>query len=362
MLYYLLAPMRDQFIGYNLFKYISFRAALSVFVAFMISLLLGPVIIRLLKKYQIGEEIREDGPQSHLSKKGTPSMGGVIIILSILVPTLLFAQFKDQYIWLILLVTLALFAIGFMDDYLKIVKKYHKGLIARYKLILQVTLGLIVGCIVYFYPSVDIASRAVSTVPFFKNYEFNFGILYIPFIAFVITAVSNSSNLTDGLDGLLTGLSAIAALAFGAIAYFSGRVDFSNYLNIMYLEGAGEITIYCAAMFGACLGFLWYNTYPAQVFMGDTGSLALGGSIATVAILVKKEFWLLIICFIFVAESLSVILQVAYYKRTKKRIFRMAPIHHHFELKPRAEAKVVVRFWIVGILLALLTLTTFKIR
>ncbi len=361
MLYYLLTPLRDQFIGFNLFRYISFRAALSVFFAFLISVLLGPVIIRMLKKHQIGEEIRNDGPESHLSKRGTPSMGGLIIIISVLIPTLLFAKYMEMYVWLILLVTLVLTAIGFMDDYLKIVKKEPKGLIARKKLLFQILLGLVVGVLLYFFPPVENA-RAVSTVPFFKDYEFNFGIFYIPFIAFIITATSNSSNLTDGLDGLLAGLSAVAALAFGAIAYVSGRVDFTDYLNIIYLPGAGEIAIFCAALFGACLGFLWYNTYPAQVFMGDTGSLALGGSIAAISILVKKEFWLLFICAIFVIESLSVIIQVAYFKRTGKRVFRMAPIHHHFELKPLAEPKVVVRFWIVGILLALLTLATFKIR
>jgi len=361
MLYYLLTPLRDQFIGFNLFRYISFRAALSVVFAFFISLVLGPYIIKLLQKHHIGEEIRDDGPQTHLNKRGTPSMGGIIILISVIIPTLLFARYMEIYVWLVLLVTLFLSLIGFMDDYLKIVKKYSKGLIARYKLIFQILLGLSVGCIIYFFPVVEEA-RTVSTVPFFKDYEFNFGIFYIPFIAFVITATSNSSNLTDGLDGLLTGLIAIAAIAFGAIAYVSGRVDFSDYLNIIYLQGSGELTIFCAALFGACLGFLWYNCHPAQVFMGDTGSLALGGSIAAVAILVKKEFWLLLICGLLVVESLSVIIQVFYYKRTKKRIFKMAPLHHHYELKGWAESKVVVRFWIVSIVLALLTLTTFKIR
>ena len=361
MLYYLLTPLRDQFIGFNLFRYISFRAALSVTFAFLISLLLGRYIIKLLRQHQIGEEIREDGPKTHLSKSGTPSMGGIIIIISVIIPTILFAQVLEIYIWLVLLVTLFLSLIGFRDDYLKIVKKYPKGLIARYKLIFQILLGLFVGCMIYFFPVVEEA-RTVSTVPFFKNYEFNFGIFYIPFIALVITATSNSANLADGLDGLLAGLMAIAAISFGVIAYVSGRVDFSDYLNIIYLQGAGELTIFCAALFGACLGFLWYNCHPAQVFMGDTGSLALGGSIAAVAILVKKEFWLLLICGLLVIESLSVIIQVWYYKRTKKRVFKMAPLHHHYELKGLAESKVVVRFWIISIILSLLTLTTFKIR
>ncbi len=361
MLYYLLTPLREEFIGFNLFRYISFRAALSGFFAFFICVFIGPYIIKMLKRLQLGEEIRNDGPQTHLSKKGTPSMGGIIIVGGVLISTLLFAQFKEMYIWLVLVVTLFLSVIGFMDDYLKIVKKYSKGLIARYKLFFQILLGVAVGCLVYFFPVVEEA-RTMSTVPFFKNYEFNFGILYIPFIAFVITAMSNSSNLTDGLDGLLAGLVAIAAIAFGAICYVSGRVDFTDYLNIIYLPGSGELTIFCAALVGACLGFLWYNSHPAQVFMGDTGALALGGSIAAVSILVKKEFWLLIICGLFVLESLSVIIQVFWYKRTKKRVFKMAPIHHHYELLGWAEPKVVVRFWIVGILLALLTFTTFKIR
>jgi len=361
MLYYLFTPLKENYIAFNLFKYISFRAASSSVLALLISLFIGPLVIRWLKKMQLGEEIRTDGPQSHQVKRGTPSMGGLIIIVSVVVPTFFLAKIGDTFVWLILLVTIVLGGLGWLDDYLKIVKKKPKGLIGRYKLAGQITLGLVVGCIIYFFPAVE-SARSSTTLPFFKNYELHFGVFYIAIVAFVLTATSNSSNLTDGLDGLLIGLVAIAALAFGAIAYVTGRVDFAHYLNIIYLPEAGELSIYCAALFGAALGFLWYNAHPAEVFMGDTGSLALGGAIATVAILIKKELLLLIVCGIFVAESLSVIIQVFYFKRTGKRVFKMAPIHHHFELLGWDESKVVIRFWIIGVLLALLTLATFKVR
>jgi len=361
MLYYLLAPLKEDFIIFNLFRYISFRAASAALLALLLSLLIGPALIRKLREMQIGEEVRADGPQTHLSKRGTPSMGGILILVSTLLATLLLAKVGETCVWVVMIVTLWLGMLGLLDDYLKIVKKMPKGLIGRYKLAGQVTIGLFVGLVVYFLPTVA-AERSSTTIPFLKNFELEFGIFYIFIVAFVITAMSNGSNLTDGLDGLLIGLIAIAATAFGLIAYVTGRVDFSDYLNIIYLPEAGELAVFCAALFGASLGFLWYNAYPAQVFMGDTGALALGGAIGTVAVLVKKELLLLLICAIFVIESLSVILQVGHYKRTGRRIFRMAPIHHHFELSGWAEPKVVTRFWIVGIILALLTLTTFKIR
>jgi len=361
MLYYLFAPLSDKWIGFNVFRYITFRSAAAAVVALLISLFIGPMIIRWLQKKQLGEEIRIDGPQSHLSKEGTPSMGGIIILVSVLTPTLLFARIGQTNIILVMVVTVVLGLLGFLDDWLKIVKKYPKGLVGRYKLLGQIILGLIVGCIVYFYPDVE-AARSSTSLPFVKNYELEFGLFYIPLVAFIITATSNSSNLTDGLDGLLTGLTAIAAAAFAVIAYVSGHALFSKYLNIIFLPTAGELTVFCSALFGAALGYLWFNAYPAQVFMGDTGSLALGGAIGVVAILAKKELLLVLICGIWVIESLSVIIQVFVFKRTGKRVFRMAPIHHHFELKGWAEPKVVVRFWIIGILLALLTLTTFKIR
>jgi phospho-N-acetylmuramoyl-pentapeptide-transferase len=361
MLYYLLTPYSDRWIGFNLFRYITFRSASAAVLALIISLFIGPLFIRWLKKKLIGEQVRLDGPSSHLSKRGTPSMGGIIILVSVVVPTLLFARIAETNVILALVVTSFLGLLGFVDDWLKIVRKYPKGLIGRYKLLGQIILGLIVGCVIYFFPEIP-AEKSSTTLPFFKNAQLQFGIFYIPIIAFIITAASNSSNLTDGLDGLLTGLTAVAAAAFGLIAYVSGHALFSDYLNILFLPSAGELAIFCAALFGATLGFLWFNAYPAEVFMGDTGSLALGGAIGVVAVLIKKELLLLLICGIWVIESLSVILQVAIFKRTGRRIFRMAPIHHHFELKGWAEPKVVIRFWIFGILLALLTLTTFKIR
>lgn len=361
MLYYLFAPFADDWIGFNVIRYITFRSASAAVLALLISLFVGSWIIKKLQQMQIGEEIRIEGPESHMSKKGTPSMGGLIILISVILPTLLFAKIGQTNIITVLLVTLVLGVIGFVDDWLKIIKKYPKGLIGRYKLMGQIMLGLIVGCIVYFIPEVP-AERSSTTLPFFKNAELHFGMFYIPIIAFILTATSNSSNLTDGLDGLLTGLTAIAAAAFGVIAYVTGHAVFSDYLNILFLPQAGELSVFCAALFGAALGYLWFNSYPAQVFMGDTGSLALGGAIGAVAILAKKELLLLLICGIWVIESLSVIIQVFVFKRTGKRVFRMAPIHHHFELKGWPEPKVVVRFWIVGILFALLTLTTFKIR
>jgi len=361
MLYYLFAPHSDTWIGFNVFRYISFRSASAAVLALIISLFIGPLIIRWLQKKQIGEEIRPDGPESHLAKSGTPSMGGLIILISVLVPTALFAKIGQTNIILVMVVTIFLGLLGFLDDWLKIIKKYPKGLIGRYKLLGQVTLGLVVGVIIYYFPDVAEA-RSSTSLPFFKNYELEFGIFYIPLVAFILTATSNSSNLTDGLDGLLTGLTAIAAAAFAVIAYVGGHIIYSRYLNIIFIPTAGELTVFCAALFGAALGYLWFNTYPAQIFMGDTGSLALGGAIGAVAILTKKELLLILICGIWVIESLSVMIQVFVYKRTGKRVFRMAPIHHHFELKGWSEPKVVVRFWIIGILLALLTLTTFKIR
>ncbi|RMD99927.1 MAG: phospho-N-acetylmuramoyl-pentapeptide-transferase [Calditrichaeota bacterium] len=361
MFYYLFYPLSKYISGFNLFQYISFRAASAAITALLLSFILGPVVIRKLRKKQIGEEIREEGPESHKKKAGTPTMGGLIILSAVLLPTLLWAKVANTYVLLILLSTIWMGIVGFIDDYLKVVKKYPKGLIGRYKLAGQITLGIIVGTVIMLSPDFE-GIATLTTVPFFKNYEINFGYFYIPMVVIVITATSNSVNLTDGLDGLAIGLVGIAATAWAAISYISGRVDFSDYLNIIYLPGAGELTIYCAALVGASLGFLWYNAYPAQVFMGDTGALALGGALGALAILTKKELWLLIIGGIFVAESLSVIIQVWSYRHRGKRIFLMAPLHHHYELKGWPEPKVVIRFWIIGILLVLLSLTTFKIR
>lgn len=362
MFYHLLYPLRDVIFGFNVFKYITFRSASAAIMALLISFIVGPLIIKMLQRKQIGEEIRSDGPQSHLKKAGTPTMGGVIVLISILVPTLLFARLDNVYVLLIMLATVWMGLVGFLDDFLKVVKKKPKGLIGRYKMVGQIILGIIIGSVLYFHPELK-EFRSLTTVPFFKNYMIDFGFLYIPLVVFIITATSNSVNLTDGLDGLAIGLVGITAVAWAGISYISGNALLSDYLNIVHLPGAGELTVYSAALVGASLGFLWYNGHPAQVFMGDTGSLALGGAIGTMAILLKKELFLIIIGGVFVAETLSVIMQVYYFKRTGgKRLFKMAPLHHHFELKGWHESQVVVRFWIVGILLVLLTLSTFKVR
>ena len=361
MFYYLLYPLKEIVSGFNIFRYITFRSAAAAITALFISFAVGPYIIKKLRQKQIREEIRKDGPQSHLQKSGTPTMGGLIILAAVIIPTLLWAQVLNIYVQLILFATLWMGIVGFIDDYLKVVKKLPKGLVARYKLLGQLTLGAIVGSVIYFAPQfADIST--LSTLPFFKDYEIDFGVFYIPMVIFVIIATSNSVNLTDGLDGLAIGLVGISGLAWAIIAYFSGRTDFSDYLNILYLPGAGELTVYCAALVGASLGFLWFNSHPAQVFMGDTGSLALGSALGTLAILLKKELLLIIIGGVFAAEALSVIFQVLYYKQTKKRLFKMAPIHHHFELSGWSESTVVVRFWIIAILLVLFSLSTFKIR
>ena len=369
MLADLLYEFRDFFFGFNLFRYITVRAALGAITALLFSFVIGPKIIRHLRQSQIGEEIRHDGPQSHLAKKGTPTMGGLIILGAVAISVLLWARLSNFYIQLILLATFWMGLVGFIDDYLKVVKKMKKGLIARYKLAGQILLGLILGGVLYFNPEYVLKGYNASTsVPFFKNLEIQFGILYIPIVVFVMTGFSNAVNLTDGLDGLAAGLIAVAMLAFAGMSYVTGNVVYSDYLNIIYLPGSGELTVYCLTIVGAAMGFLWYNTHPAEVFMGDTGSLALGSSLGAVAVLIKKELLLLLIGGIFVAETLSVIIQTSYFKYTRKkygegkRVFKMAPLHHHFELKGWPETKVVVRFWIVGILLALLTLTTFKVR
>lgn len=361
MLYYLFYPLSDTISGFNIFQYISFRATFAAITALLISFFIGPRVIRMLQKMQVGEEIREDGPESHRKKAGTPTMGGIIVLSAVILPTLLWAKVLNTFVLIILLATVWMGAFGFLDDYLKVIKKLPRGLIGRYKIAGQVSLGLIVSLIVLNVPDYE-GFATLSTVPFFKNYEIDFGVLYIPLVVFIIVAASNSVNLTDGLDGLAIGLVAIAAIAFAAITYVTGRTDFSEYLDIRYMPGAGELTIFCAALIGASLGFLWFNANPAQVFMGDTGSLALGSALGTLAILMKKELLLAIIGGVFVAETLSVILQVWSFKRRGKRIFLMAPLHHHFELKGWPEQQVVIRFWIVGILLALLTLVTFKIR
>lgn len=365
MLAEFLYQFKDFFFGFNVFRYITIKAALAMVTALIFSMVVGPRIISILNKRQIGEEIRSDGPASHQSKKGTPTMGGLIIIISILIGVLLWANPFNIYVCLVLLATLVMGLVGYLDDYLKAVKKMKRGLVSRYKLIGQITLGLVIGSIIYFHPFFD-GLHSNTSIPFFKNLEIDFGVFYIFFIVFIITGTSNAVNLTDGLDGLAAGLSAIAFLAFAGMSYVTGHINFSDYLNIIYLPGSEELTVFCMAVVGASIGFLWYNTYPAQVFMGDTGSLALGSALGTVSVLIKKELLLAIIGGVFISEVLSVIIQTTYFRYTRKkygegkRIFKMAPVHHHFELKGWHESKVVVRFWILGIMLALLSLATFK--
>ncbi len=361
MFYHLFYPLSDTFSAFNLFRYITFRSAYAVVTALVIAIWFGPVIVAALKRMQIRESIRKEGPQTHLSKEGTPTMGGIIILLSIVVPTLLWADLTNRYIQLILGVTIGMGIIGWVDDYYKAVKRQPKGLVARKKLAGQLILGLALGTILYAWPPAPEFTTSTD-IPFLKNVVLPLGIFYIPFVLLVVAGTSNAVNLSDGLDGLAIGLSGIAFIAFAGLCYVTGRTDFSSYLAITYLPGAGELTIYCAATLGAALGFLWFNSYPAEVFMGDTGALALGGALGAIAILVKKEILLVILGGVFVIEALSVIVQVLAFRYTGKRVFRMAPLHHHFELLGWPEAKVVVRFWIIGAICALITLSTLKIR
>ena len=373
MFYHLFYPLRDTLPGFGIFRFISFRAAGATITALLISLVVAPYVIRKLKSFKVQPKVREDGPPGHLAKEGTPTMGGIIILLAITISTLLWARLNNTYILIVLFSTLWLGAIGFIDDYLGAVKKVPKGLIGRYKLAGQMILGLSIGVFLYAVSiSPEEARLATATeLPFFKNHIINFdfelfglsfGWIYILFVALVITGTSNAVNLTDGLDGLAAGLVGIAFSAFAVIGYIAGRVDFTGYLNILYLPGSGELSVFCLSAVGGALGFLWYNSPPAKIWMGDTGALSLGGSLGTVAILIKKELLLPVIGGIFVAAVVSVMLQVISFKRRGKRVFLMAPIHHHFELKGWTESQVIVRFWIIGILLALVGLSTLKIR
>lgn len=407
MLYYLFDYLDKQFnlVGAGVFQYISFRAGMAAFLSLMITISFGEKLINILRKKQVGEDIRDLGLKGQMQKKGTPTMGGIIIIAAILIPTLLFAKLDNVYVILLIIATTWLGLIGFLDDYIKVFRKNKEGLAGRFKVAGQIGLGLIVGLTLYFNSGVVVrevrrnaptAVEAVQstetpmsfrdvkstkmTVPFAKNNEWDYNgllpfvpaeytwIVYVLVVILLITAVSNGANLTDGIDGLAAGISGIIGLALAILAYLSGRIDFSTYLNIMYIPNLGELVIFCTAFVGACLGFLWYNAYPAQVFMGDTGSLTLGGIIAVVAFAVRKELLIPILCGVFLVESLSVILQVSYFKYTKKkygegrRIFLMSPLHHHYQKKNLHEAKIVSRFWIVGILLAIITLATLKLR
>ena len=420
MLYYLFNYLDSlDFPGAGMFKYVSFRAACTIILSLIISTVIGRQIIDRLQKLQIGETIRNLGLEGQMSKKGTPTMGGVIIIIAILVPVLLLAKLENIYIILMLITTIWLGALGFMDDYIKVVKKDKDGLHGKFKIIAQVGLGLIVGLTLYLSPTVivrenteilnsnneieevsytvDGVKSTQTTIPFLKNNNLDYEsfvsflgeysepaawILFVFIVIFIVTAVSNGANLTDGLDGLAAGSSAIIGVTLGILAYVSGHVEFAAYLNIMFIPGSEELVVYAAAFIGATIGFLWYNSFPAQVFMGDTGSLTLGGIIGVFAVIIHKELLLPILCGVFFVESLSVMIQVFYFKYTKRkygegrRIFKMTPLHHHFQkagnagivarfqkpITPIPESKIVVRFWIIGIILAAITLATLKMR
>lgn len=362
MLYHLLYPLSDVYSALNVFQYLTFRTAYSAITALLISFFFGPWIIRRLTLFRIGQQIRAEGPSSHQQKAGTPTMGGVLILVAILVPTLLWANLTNRSIWLILFTMVSLGLLGFLDDYLHTVRRTRTGLNGRWKLLVQILVGMIVGVgILHLHPFGEYPSTQTS-LPFLKDAVLNLGILYVPFVILVITGSSNAVNLADGLDGLAIGLTIPPAMAFGALAYVSGNVIFSGYLNIPYLEGSGELAVFAGALIGASMGFLWFNTHPASVFMGDTGSLALGGSLGMLAVLVKRELLLVIVGGIFVAETLSVVIQVLSFRYRRKRVFLMAPLHHHFELMGWPEQRIVVRFWIVAILLALVTLSTVKLQ
>ncbi|MBP6312391.1 MAG: phospho-N-acetylmuramoyl-pentapeptide-transferase [Flavobacteriales bacterium] len=415
MLYHLFQWLGDDVPGSGVFNYISFRAAMAVFVSLLISLWWGQGIINLLRKMQVGETVRDLGLDGQMQKQGTPTMGGLIILSATIIPTVLFAKLDNIYIILLLVSTIWLGTIGFIDDYIKVFKKDKKGLAGKFKVVGQVGLGIIIGATVYFHPSIrtrvevpevlaqQFAPSELSvfeeedgtahymldrkspntTIPFIKDNEFNYSsilgvfgrgarqytwVVYILAVIFIITAVSNGANITDGIDGLATGTSAIIVMTLGILAYVSGNIIFSQYLDIMYIPGSGELAVFIGALLGACIGFLWYNAYPAQVFMGDTGSLALGGIIATLAILVRKELLIPVLCGIFLIENLSVMIQVSYFKYTRKRfgegkrIFLMSPLHHHFQKKGIHESKIVSRFWILGVMLAVISIVTLKLR
>jgi len=358
MLYLLLYPLHNEFTVLNVFRYLSFRTIYAAITAFLIAFVLAPPLIRRLRDVKLGQHIREDGPSRHLSKEGTPTMGGVLILFAVILATVLWADITNHYVWLALLATLGYGTIGFADDYLKFTGGKSKGLTAGQKIAAQGALALGIGLFFYFLPGYS----TKLNVPFFKNFMPDLGLFYIPFAVLVIVGSSNAVNLTDGLDGLAVGPVMIAALAYTIVAYVVGNRIISEYLLIPHIEGAGELAVFTAAIFGASLGFLWFNTYPATVFMGDVGSLPLGAALGTVAVVSKHELLLLLVGGVFVIEAISVIFQVASYKSRGKRIFLMAPIHHHFEMKGWEEPKVVVRLWIIAILLALLSLSTLKLR
>jgi phospho-N-acetylmuramoyl-pentapeptide-transferase len=393
MLYHLFDYLDQQFdlIGAGVFRYISFRAGMAAVISLLITITFGKTLIAKLRQFQMGESIRDLGLDGQMEKQGTPTMGGIIILSAIIIPTLLFGDLANVYILLLLISAVWMGLIGFLDDYLKVKKKNKEGLRGKFKIVGQVVLGLIVSLVIVLHPDIVVRvfdgeggyndyKSLVTTIPFVKNNEFQYGwlvpqflefgtnVVYILLMILIITSVSNGVNLTDGVDGLAAGTSAIVALTLGILAYLSGNAIFSEYLNIMFIPYSGELVIFCSALVGACIGFLWYNSFPAQVFMGDTGSLSLGGIIAVLAIVIRKELMIPLFCGIFLMENLSVIIQVSYFKYTKKkygegrRIFLMSPLHHHYQKKGIHEAKIVSRFWIAGVLLAIFSLATLKLR
>ncbi|MDP2055886.1 MAG: phospho-N-acetylmuramoyl-pentapeptide-transferase [Acidobacteriota bacterium] len=361
MLYHLLLSFYPEIPVFNVARYITFRTAAASMTALVVSLVLGPWLIRRLREFQIGQVIRQEGPESHRAKAGTPTMGGLLILAAALVPTLLWADLTNIYIWIAVVTTAAFGGIGFLDDYLKVTRRSSGGLAPRYKFGLQVLVGVIVGLVLMWLADRNLYNTRLI-FPFFKQLIPDLGWFYVPFAAFVLVAWSNAVNLTDGLDGLAISTFAVAAAAFTALAYITGHRVFAEYLLLVRFAPAGELTIFCGALVGASLGFLWYNAHPAEIFMGDVGSLALGGAIATVAILIKQELLLVIVGGVFVIEAASVVIQVASFKLRGKRVFKMAPLHHHFELSGWAEPKVITRFLIIAILFALFSLTTLKLR
>jgi phospho-N-acetylmuramoyl-pentapeptide-transferase len=361
MLYHILYPFHYRFTFFNVFRYITFRTAYATLTALLLSFLLGPPLIRWLQKLKVGENIRKHGPGCHQTKAGTPTMGGILILFSLIVPTLLWSDLTNRYIWLVVITTVSFGIIGFIDDYLKLTKwRGFAGLSIRVKFTLQVLVAGAVALYLYYFPANSYTTEL--TVPFLKNVRPNLYWFYILFAMLVIVGASNGVNLTDGLDGLAIGPMIVASITFMGICYLTGHANFSNYLMIINVKGAGELTIFCGTMIGAGLGFLWFNSYPAQVFMGDTGSLSLGAALGTIALISKHELLLFIIGGLFVIETISVIIQVISFRWRGRRVFSMAPIHHHFELKGWAEPKIIVRFWIISIILALLSLSTLKLR
>jgi phospho-N-acetylmuramoyl-pentapeptide-transferase len=361
MLLYLTEALREIHSGFNVFGYLTLRAILSALTALAIALLVGPAMIRRLSFHQIGQTVRNDGPQSHLDKAGTPTMGGALILVAVALSTLLWASLSNRFVWVVLGLTLAFGMIGFIDDYRKLVLRDSRGLPARYKYGLQSLAGF-AGALALYLSAQQPEVETALFLPFFKSVSIQLGWFYVPFAYFVIVGASNAVNLTDGLDGLAIMPAVMVCAALGIFAYATGNVNYSGYLGIPYVVGAGELLVFCGAMTGAGLGFLWFNAYPAQVFMGDIGALAIGAALGAVAVVVRQELVLVIMGGVFVMETVSVILQVASFKLTGRRIFRMAPLHHHFELKGWAEPKVIVRFWIITVILVLLGLATLKVR